>query len=328
MTDNVAMFMEASIAKSTSVGYDSAFSVWERHCQSMGIDSIPADVRKFTEFVADYAVSTGSLQQTKKLAAAVAHRHRAILLESPTDHSGFAKLMTGISKKLSRPSTSRVPITTDILTRMVDEYLLSDLEDGTTKNLLHWRTIWRVFMEFFGFLRWAEVKELRTADLTFTESHLRINVRRSKTDQVGRGAQVLVQREVDKSQHMYCPVHITEEYVKRLQYNGREGYLQPRIRSLVQGEDRIQVAEGDHQVSYSTAIEQLKGCIAGLGIDSTGFGEHSGKRGGATAAANNGASRDLIRLHGRWKSPSMVDLYVDSTEESKTRISPYLSLKR
>ena len=42
------------------------------------------------------------------------------------------------------------------------------------------------------------------------------------------------------------------------------------------------------------------------------FSSHSLRRGGAIAAAEAGASRELIKLHGRWRSDA-VDAYLQSS---------------
>ena len=41
-------------------------------------------------------------------------------------------------------------------------------------------------------------------------------------------------------------------------------------------------------MSYSTALSDLKVLLASLGLDPTKLGEHSGRRGGATAVSDAG----------------------------------------
>ena len=47
---------------------------------------------------------------------------------------------------------------------------------------------------------------------------------------------------------------------------------------------------------YNTALRDLRKCLTKIGINPTGFGEHSGHRGGTTAAASAGASMDELVL--------------------------------
>ena len=45
-------------------------------------------------------------------------------------------------------------------------------------------------------------------------------------------------------------------------------------------------------LNYNTALRDLHSVLHLIGIDPTGYGEHSGRRGGTTAAAAKGASID------------------------------------
>ena len=63
---------------------------------------------------------------------------------------------------------------------------------------------------------------------------------------------------------------------------------------------------------YNTTLRDLRKCLTKVGINPEGFGEHSGRRGGTTAAALAGASIDELMLQGRWKSQSMPRLYSDN----------------
>ena len=47
-------------------------------------------------------------------------------------------------------------------------------------------------------------------------------------------------------------------------------------------------------------------------LDPTGYGEHSGRRGGTTAAAAAGADINELKLQGRWRSDSMPRHYTDN----------------
>ena len=68
----------------------------------------------------------------------------------------------------------------------------------------------------------------------------------------------------------------------------------------------------------------MKKLLTSLGYDSSLYGEHSGKRGGATSAAANGATdKQLKRLRG-WRSDSMPAKYVDLSVPSRILLSEML----
>ena len=63
---------------------------------------------------------------------------------------------------------------------------------------------------------------------------------------------------------------------------------------------------------YNTALRDLKKCLSKVGIDPSGFGEHSGQRGGTTAAVSADASLDELMHQGQWKSQDMPRLYTEN----------------
>ena len=63
-----------------------------------------------------------------------------------------------------------------------------------------------------------------------------------------------------------------------------------------------------------------------LGFEEKLFGTHSFRRGGATSAANNGVNDRLFQKHGRWKSVSAKDGYVEDNLDSLLLISRSLGL--
>ena len=54
------------------------------------------------------------------------------------------------------------------------------------------------------------------------------------------------------------------------------------------------------------------------------FGEHSGRRGGASTAAQNGATIPEVQVLGNWKSSSCAQKYVEQTASQKEKISRLL----
>ena len=81
----------------------------------------------------------------------------------------------------------------------------------------------------------------------------------------------------------------------------------------------------DNALSYATALRDLRKCLAQVGINPNGFGEHSGRRGGTTAAASAGASVDELMLQGRWRSSEMPHLYTDNAIKARKDFALCLS---
>ena len=65
-------------------------------------------------------------------------------------------------------------------------------------------------------------------------------------------------------------------------------------------------------LKYHSALSDFKKLFKYFDLDPTGYGEHSGRRGGTTAAAAAGADINELKLQGCWRSDSMPRLYTDN----------------
>lgn len=79
-------------------------------------------------------------------------------------------------------------------------------------------------------------------------------------------------------------------------------------------------------LSYSRIREILMGKICSLGYDSSAFGTHSFRAGGATLAANEGVPDRLFKRHGRWKSETAKDGYIKDSLQVRLEVSKKLRL--
>ena len=194
-------------------------------------------------------------------------------------------MMVGLRKQLFKPSRSKAPLDKDILQ---DAFEL--IQGGG--RLHDWRTLVRINLEFYGMMRWAEVSELKMDDIRFTSSAMILRIRKSKTDQLGEGTFI----KILMTEEEHCPVEITRLYLQKLNYGTENGFLQPQIRTYKDGK---QAGVWHKKVGYSTALEDLKAFMALIGRNPAAYGEHSGRRGGATAASEAGVSWLDLKRFGR-----------------------------
>lgn len=73
--------------------------------------------------------------------------------------------------------------------------------------------------------------------------------------------------------------------------------------------------------SFSDIKKKL---ITSLGYDATLHGKHSGKRGGATAAAANGATDKQLKRLGGWRSDTIPAKYVGLSIATRISMSELL----
>ena len=153
---------------------------------------------------------------------------------------------------------------------------------------------------FFGLLRESEAMQLLSEDVKLvqigTTQVVGILVRSSKTDQEGEGATV---RLAGDGTSIGCPV----TWFKAL-----KDVRQPSEAFF------FHKLEG-RPLAITTPYHVVKRVLKELGVDSSGFGSHSLRKGGATAAVQGGISVTGLKPHGRWKSDAVFTYIVLPKEE-------------
>ena len=96
------------------------------------------------------------------------------------------------------------------------------------------------------------------------------------------------------------------------------GFVMPAVKSSV--------ISLDQPLQYNTALRDLRTVLQLIGINPHGYGEHSGRRGGTTAAAAKGATLSELMMQGRWRSESMPRLYTDNAVKCKRHFARRLAL--
>ena len=146
-----------------------------------------------------------------------------------------------------------------------------------------------------------------------------IHIIASKTDQYQQGSKVLVAR----SKLPTCLVAMLERYfIVTKESNDSDLRLFRGITSTKTGQ-RVRKCG---TISYTRMSEILKGKLKSLGYDDSQFSLHSFRSGGASGAANAHVVDRLFKKHGRWRSESAKDGYVEDTEEDRLEVSRQLKI--
>ena len=86
------------------------------------------------------------------------------------------------------------------------------------------------------------------------------------------------------------------------------------------------MCQPNRPIAYSRAREELLWYLDKCGYDAKLYGLHSFRSGGATAAASRGVNDRLFKRHGRWRSETAKDGYVQDELESLLTVSRNLGL--
>ena len=174
-------------------------------------------------------------------------------------------------------------------------------------------------MLFAGFLRYDELANIRCCDLQLSPRCVTIKIPKSKTDQLRQGKEVLVARTGSDT----CPVAMLEQYLKRghIDLSSQLFLFRPITGS------KVEKLRNAGRLTYTRLRELLKSKLDELGYSSAVFGVHSLRAGGgATAAAGSGLPDRLFKKHGRWRSETAKDGYIEDSLEQRLLVTEQLGL--
>ena len=219
--------------------------------------------------------------------------------------------LEGLQRELAKPIVKKEPVSVEMLEAMVKDAESS----GTLSDL---RLVTACLLSFAGFLRSSELVELRPCDCVATPQMLRVNIVKSKNDQLRQGSELLIARTGSST----CPVAMLEHYMARTGMRWEDDcYIFRAIQKTKNGET---LRESGH-ISYTCLMELFKKMFA-LGLKATEFGLHSLRSGGATTAANAGVPDRLFKHHGQWQSENAKNGYIKDSVEKRLQVSKKLGL--
>ena len=152
-------------------------------------------------------------------------------------------------------------------------------------------------MGFSGGFRRNEIVSLNYDDLEFVTEGLKINLKRSKTDQFGEGS-VKGLPYFDNTQ--YCPVLSLKNWIEISNINSG-----PLFRRFSRGSKL-----SENRLTDQTVALLIKKYLKLAGIDNKNYSGHSLRSGFATSAAESGAEERSIMAMTGHKSTQMVRRYI------------------
>ena len=154
-----------------------------------------------------------------------------------------------------------------------------------------------ILIGFSGGFRRNEIVSLDYDDLDFVSEGLKINIKRSKTDQYGEGS---VKGLPYFENPQYCPVVSIEKWLKLSKINNG-----PLFRRFTKGSNLSENRLTDQSVALI-----IKEYLKLAGIDNKNYSGHSLRSGFATSAAEAGAEERSIMAMTGHKSTEMVRRYI------------------
>jgi hypothetical protein len=304
----------SSRAASTLASYARPWAHFKHWCQSKGVSFLPAAPLTVALYLMRILEHAKSPSPVLTCSAAIFFYHSVAGLESPTSHH-----LVSMSREIARRSLQaghrvKQPLLASHIRRLFQIWRYSP---GVTLHELMKLTA--VTLCYVGFLRFSDLMVIQWQEIRFLPTHMELFLEKSKTDQYREGRWVLIARVGG----LFCPVKLVEDLLREGQYAafGPGGLI--RSTSISPSKQTLR----DSQPSYTTVLHWFKDAASRLGLDPAAYGTHSGRRGGATRAANVDVPDRLFKEHGAWRSERVKDGYVVSSLQSRLSVTSCLGLQ-
>ena len=285
--DRARDYAEAAHAPATRRAYRVSWHNFTSYCLAHGFDALPASPQTVALWVTSLA-ERAKIATIRLSLAAISQKHREMGLESPTTLDMVHRIVRGVARTNGCAQTRKSAVTLDHLRAMLLEVRGDGLKAKRDRAV--------VLLCFAAALRRSELAALRAEDLRFEKRGLIVTIRRSKTDQEAKGAEIAVPYVPSRS---LCAVLAVKAWLEASAIAAgplfRSFSLQRQmLETPIDGRDVANL------VKKLTSKARLDGDFSG----------HSLRAGFATSAAAAKASLDAIARTTRHKSFSVLMGYV------------------
>jgi len=284
--------LEHSKAANTIRAYQSDFNDFWIFCSKNSFRSMPTDPKIVSLYLTQLSSNEAKMSTLKRriVSIGVIHKLKGHYLD--TKHPSIIENLMGIKRRKGSIQKGKKPLLINNLKEIIDAI---DQQNKEEVKKLRDRAI--ILIGFSGGFRRNEIVSLDYEDLDFVQEGLKINLRKSKTDQFGEGF-VKGLPYFDNSQ--YCPVVSMQKWIEISKIN--TGAL---FRRFNKGSNL-----SENRLTDQTVALLIKEYLKLVGIDSKNYSGHSLRSGFATSAAESGAEERSIMAMTGHKSTEMVRRYI------------------
>jgi integrase len=286
-THTVDAYVRQAHAPNTVAAYQSDL----RHFRAWG-GRIPATPQMVARYLAEHAGKAKASTLRRRLAA-IASAHTQVGKPSPTRSELVQTTLRGIRRVHGTAQRQAKPISFEMLREMAKPRKdLDPVRDLRDRVLL--------VVGFAGGFRRSELSQLTPQNLVFGPKGVEVTLKRSKTDQHGKGRVVAL----PPGPRPICPVKLLKTWLRLLRDADPEGAARPLFRRI----DRYgQLGRGPRGAAVGVVLRlRLRLCE----LEGDGYSAHSLRSGLVTAAAKAGVPTWAIQRQTGHRSESSVHRYI------------------
>ena len=284
--------LKSSKATNTIRAYKSDFKDFELFCIKNTFKPLPSDPKVIALYLTHLSTKDIKISTLKRrlVSIGVIHKLKGHYLD--TKHPAIIENIMGIRRRKGSIQKGKKPLLINDLKLIID--VIDELNQPEIKKL---RDRSLILIGFSGGFRRNELVSLDYDDLDFVAEGLKINIKKSKTDQFGEGT---VKALPYFNNNRYCPVTSIKNWI-----NISEIKSGPLFKRFSKG-----AKLSNNRLTDQSVALIIKKYLNKVGIDSKNYSGHSLRSGFATSAAEAGVEeRSIMSMTGH-KSTEMVRRYI------------------
>ena len=292
LQEETLLNLQSSKAINTVRAYKSDFKDFGLFCAQNGFKSLPSEPKIVSLYLTHLSTKDVKMSTLKRrlVSIGVIHKLKGHYLD--TKHPIIIENIMGIKRRKGSVQKGKKPLLINDL-----KLLINAINEVKEEEIKKFRDRSIILIGFSGGFRRNEIVSLDYDDLDFVSEGLKINLKRSKTDQFGAG---LIKGLPYFDNPQYCPVLSLQKWINISKINAG-----PLFRRFSKGSKLT-----DKRLTDQTVAHLIKKYLKLSGIESKNYSGHSLRSGFATSAAESGAEERSIMAMTGHKSTEMVRRYI------------------
>ncbi len=292
LQEETILNLKSSKAYNTIRAYKSDFSDFGLFCAQNGFKSLPSEPKVVSLYITYLSTKEVKMSTLKRrlVSIGVIHKLKGHYLD--TKHPSIIENIMGIKRRKGSKQIGKKPLLINSLKEIINV-----IDEQNNKELKKLRDRSIILIGFSGGFRRNEIVSLDYDDLDFVSEGVKINIKRSKTDQFGEGSMKGLPY-FENSQ--YCPILSLKKWIEISNISSG-----PLFRRFIKG-----TKLSENRLTDQTVALIIKKYLKLAGIESENYSGHSLRSGFATSAAESGAEERSIMAMTGHKSAGMVRRYI------------------
>jgi len=283
--------LKSSKANNTLRAYKSDFKDFGAFCAKHSLNAMPTEPKIVSLYLTHLSKNSKvSTLRRRLVSISMVHKLKGHYLD--TKHPIIVENLMGIRRAKGSIQTGKKPILINhlkLIINVINEYKIDEIKKFRDKSI--------ILIGFGGGFRRTELTSIDYEDLEFVPEGLKINIRKSKTDQFGEG---MIKGLPYFSNKIYCPIVNLKKWLEISKIKSG-----PIFRRFAKGSTLT-----DKRLTDQSVVLLIKEYLNLAGIENKNFAGHSLRSGFATVAAESGADERSIMAMTGHKTTQMVRRYI------------------